>query len=180
MLIASEFLKGISVADASLYLAVFGTVCYIFLVLAMIAGGDFDGLDDVDADMDGNFLNLSLGAFFSFTMGWGWFSYAAIAEFKMSNLSGVIVGLIGGALITFLHSFLRVMVKKAEHKVEMKTVAEGDVGTCYLKIEPGTVGKVIIKGREVEAVSDDTIPSHAKVKVVKESRLDEIITVTKV
>lgn len=179
-MVATEFFKNLAVSDSLLYIGVFGLSSYVLIILGMIAGGTIEGLDEVDADMDSSFLNLSLGSFFSFLAGWGFLGNALIDQFELSNSKGAVLGIIGGVCLTFLHSFLRVMIKKAEHKVEMPTVPAGEIGTCYLTIRPGSKGKVTLRGREVVAVSEEEIKSHESVRVVKESRLDQIVTVEKV
>lgn len=179
-MVVIEFLKNLEPANSMLYLGVFGMLCYVVLVISMIAGADFEGLDEVDADMDGNFLNLSLGGLFSFLMGWGFLGNTLIEQFKASDTTGIVVGTLGGAALALLHSFLRTLIKKAEHKVEIPTVEEGEIGTCYLKIAPGKKGVVTLRGRQVDAVSDEPIESHETIQVVKQARLDEIIKVSKV
>ena len=72
------------------------------------------------------------------------------------------------------------MIKKAEHKVSIPVVKKGEIGTCYLIIKPGSKGKVTIRGRDVDAIAKEEIKSHETIRVVKDARLDEIITVEKV
>lgn len=165
-------------ANAMLCVGFFGMVCYLVLVINMFIGGDADDLGDM-GDSEVSFLNLSFGGMFSFLMGWGFLSNLLIEKIQFTNVVGILLGVLGGGVLTFLHGFLRTLVKKAEHRVETPVVEEGETGVCYLRITPEKRGMITIRGRQVDAISDEEIESHQAVRVVKQARLDEVIKVSK-
>lgn len=164
--------------DSYYYIAVFATLLFIVkLAFFIIAGGaDTEVFADfnTETETDTSFNFISVQSLLAFLMGFGWMGYAALKQFKMGEISSIIVSLITGVIFMLLSSGLMFMLKKLEKNVKKDiTSAINKVGKAYTKFEPHSTGQIEIDINDqlmvIDAINDtDTeINSFEGIRVVK-------------
>ncbi|MDR1208037.1 MAG: hypothetical protein LBJ89_01655 [Holosporales bacterium] len=139
---AFDFTSRVDAADFYMAVAVVSTVLY-GLKLVMLAHADFDSIDG-DTPDDSSFTFFSLQSILAFFMGFGWSGSACFT--KLRDVSPVVVffiSVLAGSALLFLSVWTMSLVKKLNciPKVDLSN-AIGHVGTAYIRMAPGGMGKI--------------------------------------
>ncbi len=146
-------------SEQQVYLLVAGTSTALFLVkmLLMIFGGDTDDGElgggaaesegDFDGDMDdgsaqSTFMVFSTQTILSFLMGFGWMCLAARYEMNLGRFPSMMLGVIFGAIMFALTSYLLNSVGRLNKSAKFDiTKAVGLNGSAYVKIPAKNKGE---------------------------------------
>lgn len=157
---------------------VLGVAIFFLRILIGIfsGGGDFDGGDEIPTSGDAglaSFRLLSLQGISAFSVMFGLVGLALYRQEGLSAAVSVFGGIASGLATVWIIGRLLVRLGQLESDGTVKiSRAVGQVGTVYLTIRPGGVGKVRVVVQQslriYDAISDapEPLPTGARVRVV--------------
>ncbi len=159
------------------YIAIVGTILFLFRLFAMFLGNEFD--TDFDShndymDSDHSFELLSSQSIFSFLMGYGWMGQICLNEWNKNGVVTFLFSLAFGFAMMLLMAIVMCQVKRLnKHYVFDPNTLIGTMGKAYTTLKPNEVGQIQVNTPDgmltVNAISQakENIPSFAPIKVVR-------------
>lgn len=152
----------------------------LFIQLLLILFGIFDHDDFSDS---GEIKWISKQTISGFLMMFGWSALACKREFFLSLVPTIAIALVIGLATVLVISLIFKMASKLSSPGTVFKIEDaiGKEAVVYQKISVGGVGKVMVClnnfTHEIEAISDEDIPSFIKVKIVKKENDKTVVVV---
>lgn len=165
----------LSISDAALCCAIFGTIVFLIKTLLPIDFGTEVTADfNVMSESDASFNLLSIESISAFFMCSGWIGWLCLNQMQYSTKLSALISFGCGAIGMFLFAFLIAQFKKLEH-VPCANPEElvNKTGKAYMNFAPRGNSKIQIEFQEklatLDAIndSDEEIKAFENIKVVK-------------
>ncbi len=154
------------------FCAILGSAVLILQLLLALFGIIDHDIPDMDS---GDVKWISKQTIFSFLTMFGWAALACRKEFHLSSFVSVLISTLAGAFAVLIVSYIFKIAAKLRSSGNVFNIddAIGKEATVYQKISSKKTGKVLVSinsfTHEIEALSDEEIPSFVLVKIIKKA-----------